>query len=82
MAFSQIRYMSQDYVANGWTPLLSNTFLYDGRYYSVTWDKVKSYDSGIPEERGRVLTAEELTYTDQYLSLIHISTSGVSTGKP
>ncbi len=66
MAFSQIRYMSQDYVADGWTPLLSNTFLYDGRYYSVTWDKVKSYDSGIPEERGRVLTAEELTYTDQY----------------
>ena len=66
MAFSQIRYMSQDYVAQGWPALLSNTFLHNGRYYSVTWDKVKSYDSQIPEERGRVLTAEQLTYVDQY----------------
>ncbi|MCI8361064.1 MAG: hypothetical protein HFE86_06990 [Clostridiales bacterium] len=66
MAFSQIRYMSQDYVAKGWTPLLSDTFLYNGRYYSVTWNRVKSYDSQIPEERGTVLTAQQLTYTEQY----------------
>lgn len=66
MAFSQTRYMSQDYVAKGWPALLSDTFLYNGRYYSVTWNNVKSYDSQIPEERGRVLTAAELTYEEQY----------------
>lgn len=66
MAFSQTRYMSQDFVNNNWTPFLSDTFLYNGRYYSMTWSAVKSYDSTIPEIRGKVLTADELTYTSLY----------------
>ena len=66
MAFSQTRYMSQDFVSNNWTPFLSDTFLYNGRYYSMTWSAVKSYDSSIPEVRGKTLSADELTYTYLY----------------
>ena len=66
MAFSQIRYMPQDFVSGGWVPFLSDTFLYNGRYYSMTWSAVKSYDSSIAEVRGKKLTSDELTYSYIY----------------
>lgn len=66
MAFSQTRYMSQDFVSNNWAPFISDTFLYNGRYYSMTWEYVKSYDSSIPEVKGNVLSSEQLTYERLY----------------